>query len=176
MVKTTSKKILVKASASKPSGKPLLRDKTLGLEPSICFYALEDSDETAEVKEVEIFAVHNSSLAVSKQNIVKRNFFYIDTFNHEGTAVVNAMRDLTSGVFEHLDIPYHMDVDQRVAYTHCILIGAALKKYKAVLVECKPLAKDIVGYKWYLVVLKEISTEYFWTWTKKDGIGYDRYS
>ena len=176
MVKTTSKKILVKASADKPSGKPLLRNKTPRLEPEIYFYALEDSDETAEGEESEMLVVHNSSLAVSKQNIVKRKFPYIDTFDHERTAVVNAMRDLTIGVFEHLDIPSHMDMDQRVAYTQRIIVVSALKNYKSVLVECKPLENYIVGYTWDLVLLKEISTEYFWTWTKKDGIGYDEYS
>ena len=94
-------------------------------------------------------------------------------FDHEGPAVVNAMRDLTSGVFEHLEIPSPMDVDQRLAYTQLIIRGDALKKYKAVLVEYKQLAKDIVGYKWDLVVLKEISMGAFWNWTKKYGIGYD---
>ena len=48
MVNTTSKKISVKASSVKPSVNPLLRDKTMGLEPEIFFYRLEDSDENAE--------------------------------------------------------------------------------------------------------------------------------
>ena len=37
--------------------------------------------------------------------------------------MVNAMHDLSSGVFEHLEITSHMDVDQRVAYTQPILRG-----------------------------------------------------
>ena len=40
------------------------------------------------------------------------------------------MHDLTVRVFEHLDITFTMDVDQRVAYTHHIFKGAALKKYR----------------------------------------------
>ena len=32
--------------------------------------------------------------------------------------------------------------------------------------------KDLVGDKWDLDVLKELSTGDFWTWTKKDGIVY----
>ena len=48
MAKTISKKISVKASAAKPLGKPPPRDKTLGLEPAICFYAIEDGDDTEE--------------------------------------------------------------------------------------------------------------------------------
>ena len=52
------------------------------------------------------------------------------------------MRDLTSGVFEHLDTTYPMEVDQRIAYTHLILRGAALSKYKVVLMACKESMKD----------------------------------
>ena len=44
------------------------------------------------------------------------------------------MRDLTSGVFDHLDITYPMDLYQSVAYRKRILREAVLKKYKAVLV------------------------------------------
>ena len=68
---------------------------------------------------------------------MKSKFPYINTFYNEGPTVVNLMRDLTSGVFEHLGITLTMDVDQRVAYMQRILIGAVIKKYKVVLVECK---------------------------------------
>ena len=82
------------------------------------------------------------------------------------------MCDLTSRVFENLEIPYTMDVYQRVVYTQIILRGGAIKKYKGVLLECNKLAKDIVGYKWSLGDMKGISTEYLWTWAKSDGVGY----
>ena len=84
--------------------------------------------------------------------------------NHEGPAVFNTMRDLTSGVFENLDITSPMDVDQRVACMQSILRGAALKKYKVVMVECKSSQKDIAGDKWDLGALKELYTDNFWTW------------
>ena len=51
-----------------------------------------------------MLVVHNSDLVASKQNLVKRKFPYIDTFDHEGPAVVSAMRELDVGVFEHLEI------------------------------------------------------------------------
>ena len=60
------------------------------------------------------------------------------------------MRDLTSGVFEHLDITSPMYLDLRVAYMQRILRGAALKNYKAILVECKKSAKDLTGESWDL--------------------------
>ena len=46
MTNTISKKIFVKASAAKPLGKPMSRDKYLGIEPEIRFYDIEYSDET----------------------------------------------------------------------------------------------------------------------------------
>ena len=75
---------------------------------------LEDGDDTAEVEEAEILFVHDSSLAVYNNNLIHREFPYINMFNHEVLAVVNAMRDLTSRVFEHLYIASPMYVDQRV--------------------------------------------------------------
>ena len=68
--------------------------------------------------------------------------------------MVNEMNDLTRGVFYHLEITSPIDVDQRVACTQIILRGYALKKYQAVLVECKQLAKDLVGDSWDLGALK----------------------
>ena len=47
MVKTNSKKISVKTLAAKPPGKPPPRDKTLRIDPEICFCTLEYGDETA---------------------------------------------------------------------------------------------------------------------------------
>ena len=171
--KTISKKISVKSSAAKPLGKPLPGDKTLGREPAIRFYAIEDFGQTEEGEEAEMIIVHDSNLAVYKQNLVKSNFPYIDTFDHEVTAVVSAMRNLTAAVFDRLDITSHMDKDQRVAYTQRILRGAALKKYRAVLEECKQSEGGLAGDNWELGKLKGISTENFWDWVKKYGIGYD---
>ena len=110
---------------------------------------------------------------VSNQNLVKSKFPYINAFDREGPAVFNTMRDLTSGVFEHLDITSPIDVYQRVAYRQIILRGAALKNYKAVWVECKQSSKYISGDNWDLGAMKEISTEDFCTWSKKDVIRYD---
>ena len=41
--------------------------------------------------------------------------------------VINAMRNLTVGVFEHLEIISPTDVDKGLAYTQRILRGSALK-------------------------------------------------
>ena len=73
------------------------------------------------------------------------------------------MHDLTSGVFENLEITSPMDVEKRVAYMQRILRGAAIKNYKTVLVECKQSTKDLAGDSWNLGELKEISTDNFWT-------------
>ena len=42
--------------------------------------------------------------------------------------MVNAMRDLIVGIFEHLDITSKTYIDTRVKYKECILEGPALKK------------------------------------------------
>ena len=56
-------------------------------------------------------------------------------FYCESPTVVIVMRDITSRVCEHLDITSPTVVYQMVAYMQRILIGAALKKYKVVLLE-----------------------------------------
>ena len=173
MAKTISKKISVKASAENPLGKPTPWVKNLGIDPDIRCYTIEDGDETAEGEEVEIFFFHDSNLAVFKQNLVKRKLPYINTFDHEGPAVVSVMRSITVRMFEHLVITYPMDIDQRLAYTHRIHRGAALKEYKTVLEECKQSAKELSVDKWDLDALKGLFTDDFWAWVKKDGIGYD---
>ena len=82
--------------------KPSPGDKTFGIDTDIRFYAIEYDDETEEGEESEILVVYDSSLAGSKQNLVKRKFHYIDTFNHEGPIFISAIRDLTVRVFDHL--------------------------------------------------------------------------
>ena len=47
-------------------------------------------------------------------------------FDHEGPAVISAMRDLTVGVFDHPDITSPMDVGESLAYMQLILKGSAL--------------------------------------------------
>ena len=87
-------------------------NKNLGIHPTICLYEIEDDDKTEEGEEKEIFVIQSSSLAASKQNLVKRKFHWIDTFDNEGPSVINAMHDLTVRVFEHLEVPskLHMDI------------------------------------------------------------------
>ena len=94
-------------------------------------------------------------------------------FNHEESSVINAVRDLTSTVFEHLEITYIMDVYKRLSYTKLILRVSVIKKYKAVMMECKHPSKDNTGDKWDLGALKELSTDDFCIWAKKYRIWYD---
>ena len=50
--------------------------------------------------------------------------------------VIKAMRNLTVGVFENLEIISPTDVDKRLAYTQIILRGSA------------QLAKELAGEEW----------------------------
>ena len=43
--------------------------------------------------------------------------------------VINALRDLNTGVFDYLEIISPTDVDKRISYKHRILRRSALKKY-----------------------------------------------
>ena len=90
--------------------------------------------------------------------------------------MVSAMRDLTIIVLENLDITSPMDVYQMVAYMQRILRGKPLKKYKAILLECKQSAKDIAEDKWTFVELKWVYIEDFFTWAKSYRLAYERYA
>ena len=94
-------------------------------------------------------------------------------FDHEGPAVVSAMRNLTVGVSDHLEITSPMEVDQMVAYTHIILKGAEVKKYRQVMVGYMRSAKELAGDEWNLGELADLSANYFQTWVKTDTTGYD---
>ena len=130
MANPISKKISVKDSTTKPSDKPPPGYKTCGLDIAIRFYEIEDGDETEKVEEAEILFIYYSSLQASNQNLVKMQFPYIDTFNHEVPVVINTMRDLTSRLFEHLDIISPTDTYKRLACTQRILRVLVLKKYR----------------------------------------------
>ena len=158
MAKTISNKISVKASSAKPLGKPPTGVKNLGIDPAICFYAVEDGDETEEGEEAYIIFVYDSSLATSKQNLVKRKFPYIYIFYYDEPVVISTMRDITARVFDHLEITSHMDVDKRLAYTQRIIRGFTLTKYREVLVTCRHSAKNIAGDMWTLVKLTGLSS------------------
>ena len=81
------------------------------------------------------------------------------------------MRDITAGVFEHLEIISPMDVDKRTAYTQ--RIGSALKEYLEVLVTCRQSTKELTGDEWNLGKTTGLSAEELWTWEKTDTTGYD---
>ena len=67
MARSISKRNPAKASTAKPSGKPPPGDKSLGLEPAIHFYLIEDSDKTEEGEEEEILIIHDKNLTATKQ-------------------------------------------------------------------------------------------------------------
>ena len=52
---------------------------------------------------------------------LQKIFPCINTFYREGTTMVNAMRDLTVGIFEHIEIIFMFDIDQSIEYTQRIL-------------------------------------------------------
>ena len=107
-------------------------------------------------------------IAATKKNFVKRKFPYIDTFDNQGTTMVHVMHNVAVGVFEHLDTTYPMDVDKRIEYTHHILWGTVLNKYK-VLEGCNNLEKGLSGDQWELVPMNNVITKKFHNWTHTDA-------
>ena len=97
-------------------------------------------------------------------------------FDHEGPAVTSAMCDLTIRVFAHLDITSPMYAEKSLAYMQRILRGAALKKYREVMIIYRKSAKELAGDEWNLGKLEGLYTENFWTWDKTDNTGYDVHS
>ena len=67
------------------------------------------------------------------------------TFDHKGPTVVNVMRNLTVGVFEHLSITSSLDVYVRMKYIEIILKVSALRKFKHVMVFLKEKGKEEGG-------------------------------
>ena len=87
--------------------------------------------------------------------------------------MVRTMRNLNSGVFEHLETTSPMDVNQGINFKRRLLRGAAIKIYMAVLKEYKELAKELLGDQWNRVDVKKLSMERFWTSAKEDGLDDD---
>ena len=84
--------------------------------------------------------------------------------------MISMMRDLTVGLFEHLDIMSVMDLDPRIKYIEYILIVSVLNKYLQVLEECKESTKGLSGDQWSLGLAKVISMEQLCTWAKVGSI------
>ena len=61
--------------------------------------------------------MYGSRLTKTKKNFIKSKLPYINKFDYEGPSVISAMRDLTVGVFEYIEITPKMDVYKRIKYT-----------------------------------------------------------
>ena len=102
-------------------------------------------------------------------------FPYINMFDHEASSIISTIRNLTVGVFEHIEITSIMDVDRSIKYTYSIMGVPALNIYQQFLAECKDSSMGLPGYQWCIRLEKVVSMEQFWTWAKVnniDGSGY----
>ena len=102
MVGSNMKRNTVKALTDKTLGKSPRGDKSIEIDPDILFYELEDGDNTEGGKYAEILIIQYKNHAKIKQNLVKMNLPYINTFDHQGSTVVCVMCDRTNRVFENL--------------------------------------------------------------------------
>ena len=83
--------------------------------------------------------------------------------------MICAIRNLTVGVFEHLETISTMYVDKIIYYTQRILMGTVLNKYWQILVSCKDSAKGVYGDQWALGPTNNVTMENLWTWEKTDA-------
>ena len=58
---------------------------------------------------------------------MESNFPLVNTLYHEGTIMINSMRDLMVRLIEHMEITSKIYLYLRIKYTERILPGAALK-------------------------------------------------
>ena len=163
----------IKDSTTKPDGKPPPINKRLWVDPSIHFYEIEDGDNNEEGEEAEILVIHYSSLTVSKQDLVKRKFPWINPFDHEIPDVINAMHNITVGVFKHLEIASKIYPDQRVNYTERILRVLALHCFQQFLLACKEEYRGLDENVWTLRAAKIVTMEQSWVWDKVGGVYSD---
>ena len=84
--------------------------------------------------------------------------------------MIRAIRDVTVGLFRHLEITSKIDVDKRINYIERILRREALNKYRQVLSECKDLEKGIDVDQWNMGAAKNVTMEQVWDWAKVDAI------
>ena len=87
----------------------------------------------------------------------------------------NAMRNITVWMFEHLEITYKLDVDQRVKYTNRILKGPAIKNILHNFWIERIQLSIFPWNQWTFGIAKEISMEKFWVWYKSDGLDAEVY-
>ena len=69
----------------------------------------------------------------------------INMFDHEGPTVAILMKNITAGVFEHLNITLKFDTDKSIKYIEHILTGTAPKKYCVSLLACKDTEEYFTG-------------------------------
>ena len=94
------------------------------------------------------------SLAAYNKSLIKSNFPWINIFNHEVPVIINAMRDITVGLFEHLEIPPKLDLYLSNKYTNRILRLPALENIWHILLDYKESSRGFDGYQWTLVSAK----------------------
>ena len=94
-------------------------------------------------------------------------------FDHEVPTVVGTICDLMVGIFEHMNIKYIQDVDERFKYFEHILKGYDLKKFRTVLILCMDNVASEDGDNRKLGYPKDVYMDEFWALSKVDGLYSD---
>ena len=168
MANTNSQKNNRALTYNNTSGKPPPREKPLGLSQRST--STKWNFTPTKQKTVIILKKDNNPksllfmtqpLRQLRKTIVRKKLPPINTFNNQGPTVVNLMRDLTVGIFEHLDITAKTDVDKSVKYIYLILSGPVLKNNHEILLIYKDTGNNQVEDKWLIGYAKDVRIELF---------------
>ena len=107
--------------------------------------------------------MQDKSLAATNKNLVKNNFPYIDTFDHQGPTMLRAMFNLTVGFLNtQRSHPLWMLIKLFITCRKS-LVKQRLKSIIRYWWDAES-EKGIAGYQWDLVLKNNVTMENFWTW------------
>ena len=110
--------------------KPFTGDKCPWPEPAICFYKVEDYDNSDSVDDAVIHVKNYKASTDTKQNINMLTFPVIKYFDHQGPKIVHVLRDMMVSLFEHLGFTNWKGIDRRWMFVEKFLKGPYLIKFR----------------------------------------------
>ena len=87
--------------------------------------------------------------------------------------MINTVRDLTVGVFGHLEITSKLDIDLMIKYIERIICVSAVKSYRQFLLACKDIDRGCAGNQCTIGSAKNSSMNHFWNWDKAYCCNYE---
>ena len=119
------------------TGKTFPGYKRNGLDPAICFYKVEDGDNSDSGYSAVIHVKIDKASTDTKKNNNNTTFSVIKSFGNQGPKFFCVLREMAVIIFEHLDITTWKGIDQRWMFIEQVLQGTALTKLSNAVIICK---------------------------------------